>query len=160
MPRTNRKPKQAYFDLTTLVDGVTDSRFIRIATDTQIPGLKAGDLVLLDCGRKRPRNGDFICWGTYDSPCVGIYDNEYEYPGGIIGIGVALIRRGRFSLKQTEKPPQPDRRIESLQSRLNILERLPENEAERFKLESEIYKLENSLPEDKWPEVIGGSDAI
>jgi hypothetical protein len=40
----------------------------------------------------------------------------------------------------------------SLRQKLDKLERLPENETERFKLETEIYKLDQEREE--WPEVI------
>ena len=51
--------------------------------------------------------------------------------------------------------------IASLQAKLTRLERLPENEAVRFQLESEIYRLEREANADEWPELIGekgGSD--
>jgi hypothetical protein len=43
--------------------------------------------------------------------------------------------------------------IDGIRGKLDRLERLPENEAERFRLETEIYGLENES--DEWPDVIG-----
>lgn len=45
--------------------------------------------------------------------------------------------------------------IASLRSKLERVERLPENEAVRFEIESEIHALENQREtDDEWPEVI------
>lgn len=144
--------KQEFFDISTLLDGLTTPRFIRITADQSIPGLQANDLVLIDCGHKRPRDGDFVCWGNLDAPGAAIYSRDYEYPN-MIGIGVAVIRKGRFAKIKNDQKPE-DRQAETLRRKLDRLERVPENEAERFRLESEIYRLENQTDVDEWPEVI------
>jgi hypothetical protein len=45
--------------------------------------------------------------------------------------------------------------IEELRKKLNMLERLPENEAIALQLESEIYRLEHESTIEEWPDVIG-----
>ena len=55
---------------------------------------------------------------------------------------------------------QSDPEVERLRDKLTKLERLPENEATAFQLESEIYKLEREASNaNEWPDVIGGADA-
>jgi hypothetical protein len=73
------------------------------------------------------------------------------------------LRLGRVSKKTKEislpePEPQDNLRIEELRARLQNLETLPENEAVRFQLETEIYRLEQEQKRDEWPEVIGGED--
>lgn len=51
------------------------------------------------------------------------------------------------------------KRLEQLRRRLDRVEPLPENEAVRFQLETEIYRLEYAQPEDEWPEFVGEEGA-
>jgi hypothetical protein len=56
------------------------------------------------------------------------------------------------------KPKQNDLvELTSLREKLAKLEYLPENEAVRFNLESEIYRLERDADSDEWPYMIGGA---
>lgn len=53
-------------------------------------------------------------------------------------------------------PMETDPEIISLREKLANLERLPENEAVLFNLESEIYRLEcETVSADEWPDLIG-----
>lgn len=60
------------------------------------------------------------------------------------------IEREGFAAQRGETPTPPgptDKNLAELQDKLSDLERLPENEAERFRLESEIYRLEQGASE-------------
>lgn len=50
------------------------------------------------------------------------------------------------------RDPAEDIPIKKLRDTLSRLERLPENEAERFRLETEIHRLERT--DEEWPEFI------
>src|ERR1051326_1019099 len=51
-------------------------------------------------------------------------------------------------------PREENESLITLRQRLNRLERLPENEATAFQLETEIYRLKNESPADEWPDLI------
>ena len=55
-----------------------------------------------------------------------------------------------------ELSPEIEQQLIILRSRLEQLEYLPENEAVRFQLETQIYQLEQEQNRNEWPEVIGG----
>lgn len=55
-----------------------------------------------------------------------------------------------IALDADDEPANPE--LETLRGKLQRLERVPENEATRFQIESELYKLENQT--DEWPDVI------
>lgn len=58
--------------------------------------------------------------------------------------------------EDTESPTErANPEIETLCARLDRLELLPENEATRFQIETQIYKLEQQTVGDEWPEIIG-----
>lgn len=44
--------------------------------------------------------------------------------------------------------------LEKLRDKLERIERLPENEAELFRLRTEIYNLENGQEEEEWPDLV------
>jgi len=86
---------------------------------------------------------------------------ERTYPSEIAG-HAAVMRYARALLANmlsrfsgaSGAPPRENAdqvRISELRVRLNHIEPLPENEAVRFKLETQIYQLEQA---DEWPEII------
>jgi hypothetical protein len=84
---------------------------------------------------------------------------EYQEIHGVL---VRLIRDYRKRPKRSpsgQAKQAQNRQVKKLEDALARLERLPENEAERFELESEIYKIEHKgkgAIADEWPDVIGG----
>lgn len=51
--------------------------------------------------------------------------------------------------------PKSNNQLDKLRAHLEETELLPENEATRFQLMTEIHRLENALPDEEWPEVVG-----
>lgn len=66
-------------------------------------------------------------------------------------------RKRQNKVKVSEVANEEDS-TSAIRGKLAKLERLPENEAERFRLETEIYQLERAPNSDEWPEVIGGAE--
>jgi hypothetical protein len=74
-----------------------------------------------------------------------------------------LAMFGRLPGDVTPPPPSAPamsvagegKRIEELREELRRIERLPENEAARFAVETELYKLETAGEPEEWPELIG-----
>lgn len=58
------------------------------------------------------------------------------------------------SARKGSAAQQQEPSIDELRARLNSIEHLPENEAVRFQLETQIHRLEQE--QEEWPEVIGG----
>lgn len=61
---------------------------------------------------------------------------------------------GRAASPATQKSDARGRKIAELRDELRHVERLPENEAARFEIESEIYRLEREGDAGEWPELI------
>lgn len=157
MPRTNQKREGQFFDLTTLMTGVRDPHYVRVRGD-HLFGLVDGDLLLVDRARTNPRVGDYFCWGPTGDLSVALYSDDRDVE--VWGTAVALIRQfPKKTKRQKAGKPSHDNgpQLDSLRKALAKLERAPENEAERFKLETEIYHLERETGADEWPDVIGGT---
>lgn len=85
---------------------------------------------------------------------------------------LASLRRALGLTETSEREPVPARRntaratkdtnaegheqLARLKRRLEAVDWLPENEATRFRLETEIYQLESAADVDEWPEFIRG----
>jgi hypothetical protein len=65
----------------------------------------------------------------------------------------ALQARNEIEAEQRESQKSPT--LTDLRNKLARLERVPENEAIAFQLESEIYRLEQEATLNEWPDVIG-----
>lgn len=159
---TSSPPRNQLFNITTILKG--NAVPVWITVSGELEGVSDGDLVLIDGGRKRPRDGDLVAWG------IGPYDGEGltlgfwfkrngKDPRPVFGIGTAIVRK-----LQVKKPRQPraepkhsiEPELRTLRANLSRLERLPENESERFRLMTEIYDLEHQTHVEEWPDVIGG----
>ena len=138
--------------------------YVSIKGENEEVGLRDDDCVIFDERLKKPKDGDVVLWETPRGRVVTVFSEEYEFEwekeSTIVAVAVTLIRRfkRKSKAKKTSSAAKSDPRLSDLQKQLDRLERVPENESERFKLESEIFKLENAVPEDEWPEVIGGGD--
>lgn len=154
---SHNKPEQETFDIRSLLDNVGDGFYVKV-NGTSCEGVDSGDIVLIDHASRHPKYGDLVAYGDADDLIVG------RYRGGdtkeIFGVAAFLIRR--FEQKSTPRPRRrqtksrelrrDDAQLPDLQAQLRTLERVPENEGERFRLESEIYRIEQASEE--WPEVI------
>lgn len=155
MPRTK---KQKTWSPADLYDGVREPMWITVGGEP-LGDLVKDDLVLVDMALKKPKHGDYVARQVFDGVTLGIYDSEYEYDDPVLGIGVAFIRQSlrrkrRASALTSNK--QRSAKIAELQRKLSTLERVPENEGERFKLDSEIYRLEQEGETDnEWPDLLG-----
>lgn len=144
---TRRKPKQETFNIATVLDGVKQAEWVALSGDNG--ELHDGDKLLVDRQRK-PRKGDWVVWSDDDGHHVCEYTSAAE-TGEIYAVVVSLIRDFR---KPRPKQKARSVQIPALKQKLERLERAPENEGERFRLETEIFRLENPA-KDEWPEVIG-----
>jgi hypothetical protein len=156
--------------VTDLLDEIRDG-FVFIMRGAYAD-IDKGDLLLIDRARKRPKDGDLVMWQTLDGDfAVSYYFKSNEETlgsrkkylasmGKVWGIATGLLRCfGGFSqkarLSRKTVMASEDARLSTLRKSITNLERLPENETERFKLEIEIYQLENATSDDEWPDEIG-----
>lgn len=149
---TSTRRSRNTFSPLELLEGVPNGHFV-IVGDNTVEGLEKGDFVLFDRDRTKPKDGDLTCWGEGQDLTFGYYhtdDAERDKP--VWGIAVGLVRRFK---KRSKKAPQrgENRELAGLRGKLDRLERVPENEAVRFQLETEIHRLEQE-PTDEWPDVI------
>lgn len=152
---SRRNPEQETFDIRSLLDHVGDGFYVKV-NGASCEGVDSGDIVLIDHASKVPKYGDLVAYGEVDDLIVG------RYRGGdtkeIFGVAAFLIRRFESpaprKAKRRTRPRESQREDAAmdLQAQLEKLERVPENEAERFRIETEIYRLEQASEE--WPEVI------
>lgn len=145
-----KQKKQAYFDLASIQDGVKSPAYILVGS-SDLDGIEDNDLLMVDRARTKPRHGDYVVWEKPNGYTVGYYDSDCEYDDDpVYGIGVCLIRRIKRK-RRTKAKADP---AASLKRKLERLERVPENEAIRFELETEIYNLEHET-EEEWPDQVG-----
>jgi hypothetical protein len=117
---------------------------------TPKPKIKSEDRVVIDGAEHL---GAFLV--------LGVKDGYAE----IASVGNPIPLEELRHSYQPNAEEQPDQTIdvttpgiERLKSQLARLEWLPENEATRFKLQTEISRLEREMASEAWPEIIGGSD--
>lgn len=139
--------------------------YVEVTGSNEEIGVYDGDKLVFDQSLRKPKHGDILLWEKPDgSQQVAKYDEGYyafdgEENSTIVGIAVTLVRRIQRRAKPKQATTKSDPKLADLRKQLERLERVPENEGERFRLESEIYKLETAAPdEDEWPEVIGGGE--
>lgn len=89
-----------------------------------------------------PKSGDIVVTGSQKRAVIRRFGKQKK----VIGVVRQVIR----ALKDPNHA-EPDR----LKEILTELEQVPENEGERFRLESDIYRLERE-DTDEWPDVIEG----
>jgi hypothetical protein len=146
------------FSLYDLANGVKDLGYVEVCGDS-LADICPGDVLIIDQART-PEDGDLIVWENRHGKgrTVGYYREADRGAGDVIrGVATALVRRFRSQTgqrldarKQTQQSEGND--AEDLRQQLSRLERVPENEAERFRLETEIYRLKNKS--DEWPDEI------
>lgn len=156
---------QNFYDFDSLLSGVEDGKMVKVAD--RIAGcfdFQEGDMLLIDRQRSR-RKGDLVVWEDFDGLLVSRHEDmdfrTLRYVA-IHGVVLTLIRdfRKRPKRSRAKRARTQNRELKKLQEALAKMERLPENEAERFKLKTEIYKIEReNASADEWPEVIGGNHA-
>jgi hypothetical protein len=144
----SRRSRQQTFDLTTILDGIRQPEYVHLvnADDGE---LHNGDYLLVDRLR-RPRKGDWVVWSEDNQHHICRYESAAK-TGEIYAVVVSLIR----DFRKIKRPKSQDRKISQLNDALARLERVPENEAERFRLETEIFKLGHVSDMEEWPDVIG-----
>lgn len=163
MPRTKKTP--AYFDLTSVYDGVRDMNDTAwlLLSGNGVAGLSDGDCLLIDRSLKKPKFGDYVAWEVSHKKALSVrfYSDDGNHDGTIYGIAVVIVRKLNRKKNRRKSTSHRDGQVHlsSLRDKLTKIERLPENEAERFKLETEVYQLEHGAENpDLWPDVIGGDD--
>jgi hypothetical protein len=162
MPQT--KKNQETFDIGKLLYRLRDALWIRIG-DESLDGLSDGDLLLVGRNRKKPTEGDYVAYQDEEGAFfVEQFSKDKGEPEGTLyGVATAVFRRFLKTKKATGKSAgqmggtKSDGQAEKLRQKLMRLERLPENEAIAFQLETQIYHLERGSKTDaeKWPDVIG-----
>jgi len=157
---STKSRRQRLFDIGTLLNGLKDAVFVEMGGDAG--DFHEGDMVLVDRQRS-PRKGDYVVRDDGEGRLDVVEFSDWRTfrfstaEGSILGVVVSLIRDFR-KLPKRKSPATQNRRINRRVSRLRgelaKLERVPENEAERFKLETEIYRAEREQDLEEWPEVI------
>jgi hypothetical protein len=146
------------FSIHDLMDGVADPMYVEVCGET-LDGVCNGDVLIVDRARV-PQEGELIVWSNRRGNGYEVgyyYEDDSEAGDTILGVAAALLRRfhsqtSKRIATQKQTPHREGERVTELRQRLSRLERLPENEGERFKLETEIHRLENQSEE--WPETI------
>lgn len=151
-PSITRRSPQQTFNIATILDGLKQPEYVALTGNQG--DLHDGDYLLVD-RQRRPRKGDRVICDDKDGYHVCEYESAAE-TGPVYATVVSLVRDFR-KIKRPKSQSQ-DKRISGLTAALSRLERVPENEAERFRLETEIYKLQHKSNADEWPEVIGGEE--
>lgn len=160
MPAKKTKPRQETFDVTSLLVSNRQPEFVKItATDENFC---KGDKLLIDRQRK-PRENDWIVWkeSGEDYYHVCRYSRAdwtaSQKRDELYGVVVYLIRDFNLRPKRNlaTRTPQENPQLAELKKTLARLERVPENEAIAFQMESEIYRLEQESSGDEWPDVVG-----
>jgi hypothetical protein len=149
-PSITRRSGQQTFNIATILHGLKQPEYVALTGDRG--ELRDGDKLLVDRLRK-PRKGDWVICDDKDGYHVCEYESAKE-TGEIYAVVVSLVRD--FRKIKRPKSPSPDKRVSQLNAALSRLERVPENEAERFRLETEIFNLEHESNTEEWPDVIGG----
>jgi hypothetical protein len=144
------RSRQQTFNIATILDGIRQPEYVALNGDSG--ELQSGDYLLVD-RQRRPRRGDWVVWSEDNQHHVCRYKSAAE-TGEIYAVVVSLIRDFR-RIKRTNQ--SKDRGVSRLKSALERLERAPENEGERFRIETEIFNLEHNADTEEWPDVIGGA---
>lgn len=146
-----KQKQQATFDLASLVTDLASPAYVHMGSGDESIGVQQGDLLLVDRGRTKPRDGEIVAHGSLQGRLtVGRYDSDYEYDSPLFGVVVTVIRK----LKRKRRTKAKADPTASLKKKLEQLERVPENEAIRFELETEIFNLEHET-EEEWPDHVG-----
>lgn len=87
------------------------------------------------------------------------YPSEMKARAWLLGYMQDRLRAMLGRLTGCDATPTPcasqnDKRVSELRDELKRIERLPENEATRFAIQTEIHRLEHEGALDEWPEVI------
>jgi len=133
-----------------LITNAGETFFVRVSGDQTGFGIAAGDILVADRAIT-PAPGELAIVEEGGELCIR------AYAGGDVWATVTYTihkAAGQVFAGACETADTRHEEIADLRDQLKRLERLPENEATRFQLETEIEGLERELAADEWPDTI------